>query len=217
MKKTNKLAALGLSAGLLAGAGAGLIVATPGAAGAQESSTRGGQPTSQSARGDKLKEVLASLVTDGTLTQAQSDKVLAAIQAARPAQGEGPRGGRGIGGRERPGLTAAVSALGITEDELRAAFQQGKSIAAIADDKNIDLDDVKQAMLDEAKAKQAERVAAGEITQEQADERYAKLEERIDDIVNRTPQPRGDVGQSNRGGTRGEGRGQRATPGTVNP
>jgi len=199
MKKTNKLAALGLSAGLLAGAGSGMILSMSGAAGAQTGSATT-QAAARPAPGEKLKEVLASLVADGTLTQEQSDKVIAAIEAARPAAGEGPRGG-GKGGRERPGLQAAATALGVTDEELKAAFKEGKSIADVAEEQNKDLDDVKQAMLDEAKAKQAERVAAGEVTQDEADERYAKLEEKIDDIVTRTPRARGEG--------EGRGRGQR--------
>jgi polyhydroxyalkanoate synthesis regulator phasin len=197
MKKTNKLAALGLSAGLLAGAGSGMILSMSGAAGAQTGSATT-QAAARPAPGEKLKEVLASLVTDGTLTQEQSDKVYAAMEAARPAEGEGPPGGGqpgqggGQGERERPGLQAAATALGVTEDELKAAFKEGKSIADVATAQGKDLDDVKQAMLDEAKAKQAERVAAGEITQEQADTRYAELESRIDDIVTRTPPARGE-------------------------
>ena len=119
-----KLAGTGLAIGLVAGAGAGLILELSGAVGAAGTSTAvvgdstasttpdattpdastSDTPTPvDSERPDpstRLGEVLKPLVDDGTITQDQADKVIAAIVAARPAGG--PDGGhRGFGGGAR--------------------------------------------------------------------------------------------------------------------
>src|SRR6476659_4853372 len=112
-----KLAGTGLAIGLVAGAGAGLILELSGNAGAANgvsvSAAVGDSTADTTATSDttattdtsgtdsaapvrpdpttKLGEVLKPLVDDGTITQDQADKVIAAIVAARPADG-GPFG-----------------------------------------------------------------------------------------------------------------------------
>jgi hypothetical protein len=122
-----KLAGTGLAIGLVAGAGAGLILELSGNAGAapkaavtaavaastvdttaptDTTATTGtaGTDSADPARPDpaiKLGEVLKPLVDDGTITQAQADAVIAALVAARPV--DGPGGHRGPGGPGGPG------------------------------------------------------------------------------------------------------------------
>ena len=96
-----KLTAAGLAAGLLAGTGAGLILELSGSANAASSvvavagtddtgteSTDGtGDTGTDAARPDpaeRLTEVLQPLVDDGTLTPAQLDAVISALEAAGP-------------------------------------------------------------------------------------------------------------------------------------
>ena len=85
--------------------------------------------------------------TAGTLTQAQIDAVVKALQDARPA-GKGPKGGDLRGGPGRGvSLSTAATALGATEDEVRAALQGGQSLADLAKAKGVDPQKVIDALL----------------------------------------------------------------------
>ena len=110
MKKQLGLAAIGL-AGLTAGAGAGLVLTGGSGGAAAQSSPTTTPDTTAPASGSSgssgaerpggkdrtagLQAILAPLVQKGTITQAQADAVIAAIEAARPA--DGPHGGFGRG------------------------------------------------------------------------------------------------------------------------
>ena len=67
-------------------------------------------------------------------------------------------------------LTVVAKALDMTETDLRTALVDGKSVADLASEKDVDLQVVINAIMTERKAKLDEAVAAGKITQERADE-----------------------------------------------
>ena len=92
----------------------------------------------------------------------------------------GPRGPFGTG----PGFEAAAKVLGISTDDLATALRDGKSIADVAKEKGVDVQKVIDALVTEAKAKLAQAVTDGKITQERADQMSAKLTERITAMVN---------------------------------
>lgn len=193
-----QLAIVGLGAGLIGGGAAGLaFTGGTGLASAQtettaptpadSSTTTDTAPNDRPDRSAKLTEALAPLVSDGTLTQAQADKVVETLNAAGPLGG-----GHGRGGRGGPGLEAAATALGLTADELRTELQDGSTVAEVASEKGVDLTTVTDAMLAEKKERLAEAVASGKITQEDADERLANAPERITAHVNgEIPERRG--------------------------
>jgi hypothetical protein len=91
----------------------------------------------------------------------------------------------------RPNLGVAASALGISESDLRAALQSGKSLADVATANNVDPQKVIDALVADAQTKLAERVANGDITQAQADQISADLAQRITDQVNHAGGPGG--------------------------
>lgn len=193
-----KAAAAALTAGLLGGGAAGLILGGTTVSGAQETTTTvaADQSTDQQAPPDggrpdpsaRHAEALAPLVEAGTITQEQADAVIAALAEAGPPQGEGHGGpggpGAEHGGRGGPGLEAAAEALGISEDELRAALDDDQTIAEVAAAKGVDVQTVIDAMVAATKAHLDEEVAAGEHTQAEADEKLAEATERITDSVN---------------------------------
>jgi len=106
------------------------------------------------------------------------------------APAEGRRGHRGHGNSE-----VVAEALGVTTDELHEARQAGQTLADIAAAQGVSVDVVIQAITTDAETRIAEKVAAGELTQEEADERLAGLDERIAEKVNATPGEGGRRGQ----------------------
>ena len=195
--------AAALTAGLIGGGAAGAILGTAGISGAQEETTTTVAPDSETGtdaeRPDKsarLGEVLAPLVEAGTITQDQADAVIAALVEAGPSKGD--RSPRGDGA----GMDAAAQALGLSTDELQSALRDGQTLAQIAEAEGVD----QQVVIDALTAAMAthldERVDAGEITREQADERLAEATERIPERVENGRPERGE-----RGGRGGPGAG----------
>lgn len=211
-----RLAGTGLAIGLVVGAGAGLILEISGNAGAASGTpvaaaavgatdattdtTAPGDTTAPAtpAKADpstRLQDVLKPLVDDGTITQDQADKVIAALVAARPERGPGgfPGGGhRGPGGFDGPGgligqgLDVVATTLGITTDEVRTALEGGQSLADLAVSKGKTAQDVIDAIVAEATTKVNVAVTAGKLTQDQADKLLANLTTGVTDFVNAT-------------------------------
>ncbi len=130
----------------------------------------------------------AEAVANGTLTQAQADALAARIQSGEWGFGGGRGGHGGFGGVHIDGLrdvivTAAAQTLNLTEDELRTQLRDGQTVAQIAEAQNT----TEQAVIDDAlaaaKTTLDEAVAAGTITQAQADAAYAQLQERGADLL----------------------------------
>jgi hypothetical protein len=100
-----------------------------------------------------------------------------------PVDGEdqGRRGHRGGGCN----LEEVAEAIGIDVDELRAELDTGSSIADVATANGADVDSVVDAILAEKEDRLDSAVEAGDITEDEADERLADAEERALDRVNR--------------------------------
>jgi hypothetical protein len=201
-----KLAGTGLAIGLIAGAGAGLIMEMSGSAGAAGKSIAASVAATgdtvpadavPAAAGDDsqrpdpsthLQDVLKPLVADGTITQAQADKVIAALVAAHP-DGDGPMGGhRGMGGpmgrRAGADLDIVATTLGITADEVRTALKGGQTLADLAVSKGKTAQAVIDAIVADATKHITAEVTAGTLTQAEADKRLADLTTRVTDFVN---------------------------------
>ena len=135
-------------------------------------------------------DVLAGLVTDGTLTQEQADKVATALEAARPDHG-GPGLGGGGHGRGGPRIEAVATALGITPEALRTEIQAGKTIAEIATANGVAVQTVIDVLVADAKDHIAQAVTDGKLTQAEADTKLAAVEQRVTDMVNNPLPARG--------------------------
>jgi hypothetical protein len=142
-------------------------------------------------RGDRtqhLQDALAPLVADGTITQAQADKVIEALKDAMPKRGHGKghgKGGFGFGfGRGGFDLEAAAEALGIDVDALKTSLKDGQSIKDIAAGQGIDVQQVIDSLVAELKTKLDEQVAAGRITQQEANEKLLRSAAFLTDMVN---------------------------------
>jgi hypothetical protein len=151
---------------------------------------------------------LDEAVAAGTLTQEQADAILPRVQAGDLGAVYGGRGGPGgrHGGARIAGLhqamrDAAASALGITSDELSSALRGGQTLAELAAANGVGEQAVIDAALAAADTKLDEAVAAGTLTQEQADAIYARLEAAGADLLGHA----GRGGPGGRGGPRAPG------------
>jgi hypothetical protein len=184
MKK--KMAAVALSAALLGGGAAGAALMSPTIASADSTTSSSaattaanGSDSTHAKPGAWADDVFEKLVSDGTITQAQADKVQAALDAARPEGG--PGGGPGGAG---PGLEVAAKALGIDASALRTDLQSGKTIADVAKDKGVDVQTVIDALVTDMQSHLADGVSSGRLTQAQADQMKAHASERATALVN---------------------------------
>ena len=128
---------------------------------------------------DRITDALSGLVEDGSLTQEQADEVATTLSEA----GIGDWWGGERGGW--PGLSAAATALGMTEDELRSALEAGDTtLAEVAEEQGVAVDTLIDALVQASKDRLDQAVEDGRLTQEEADERLADLEQRITELVN---------------------------------
>jgi polyhydroxyalkanoate synthesis regulator phasin len=136
---------------------------------------------------DRIKEALAGLVDDGSITQEQADEVATTLSESGL--------GRGHHGPDRLGLETAAEALGMTEDELRTALEpDGTSLADVAEGEGVEVGTLVDALVEAQQERIAQAVEDGRLTQEQADERLADLEERVTERVDSD-----DLGRGSRG------------------
>ncbi len=191
---------------LVLGAVAGLAVA---GAGAAVAATQFGDPKAESqaiindaagqlgvqpsALSDALKKAymnrIDAAVAAGRLTKEQGDAIKARIQSGGPMlvpggfRGPGPMGHIGPGAGIR-GLDAAATYLGLSESDLQAKLQGGKSLADVAKDQGKSVDGLIQALVDDAKTHLDQAVSDGHLTQAQEDQILGQIKQHISDLVN---------------------------------
>jgi polyhydroxyalkanoate synthesis regulator phasin len=127
---------------------------------------------------ERITDALSGLVADGSITQDQADEVATTLSES----GIGGHGGHHGG---RLDLAAAATALGLTEEELRTALEpEGTTLAQVAEDQDVAVGTLVDALVTAGQERIAQAVEDGRLTQEQADERLADLEERVTERVN---------------------------------
>lgn len=192
--RSRRWAAAGLAGGLLAGTAAGLIMGVPGVSSAatdsapvaivQQTDTDESTTTTADADaarpepGERLREALEPLVTDGTITSAQADAVSEHLAASRPDR-PGRRGHR-LGNVSE----VVTEVLGLEAEELREQLRAGNSLADIAETQGVELEVLISALVDEAQDKIDEAVADGKLSADEAAERLEDIEERVTARVN---------------------------------
>jgi len=92
--------------------------------------------------------------------------------------------GRGCGGGKYLIKEAAAEVLGISEDDLITGLRDGQSLAQIAEAQGMSADDFRTALLENVTADLQAKLDAGDITQEQFDEKVSELNANIDEIIN---------------------------------
>ena len=149
---------------------------------------------------DPITSVLAKLVTAGTITQAQSDAIVAALKAdlAAHAPAGAPSTGTGVGGQPggfrgghgpfgvniKADETVITTTLGITSTQLESDLAAGQSLATIAGSKTSALI---SALVAAETSTINSQVTAGKLTQAQATKLISGLTTVVTDVVNATP------------------------------
>lgn len=115
--------------------------------------------------------------------------------------GSSPGGGKANGHLFHISLKEAAAASGLTEDQLKAAHEAGKSLAEAITDAGGNPATVQATLLADLNTKLAEAVAKGAITQAQADKAFEKAQEQLPKLFERhlprpvTKAPKGDHDQ----------------------
>jgi hypothetical protein len=136
------------------------------------------------------------LISTGALTSAQTDEPTPTPHATdgngdgtspTPAPSTSPKSGgeHGCGGGGAYQVKeAAAEVLGISEDELRTQLMSGQTLAQIAEAHGMSTADFKAALKEKITADLQAELDAGNITQEQFNEKTSNLDAKLDSIIN---------------------------------
>lgn len=139
-------------------------------------------PTTSPRRVAAAAAAVATLVLGGVAA-------VAAPVGADPSAGPAATAGRGERDtRDRPvlrrlwrgALRTAADALGTSAADLRAELVAGRSVAQVAEDRGVPVDDVVAALADAATSRLERAVDRGVVAQERADALLEELPERIE-------------------------------------
>ncbi len=132
---------------------------------------------------DAAKARIDAAEEEGQLSPARADRLREAIESGRsPFLGGKKRGG--LHGHGFRGLGGVLETLDLTPQELRERLP-GSSIAAIAEEQGVTLDEIKEPILERAGARLDEKVEQERITSAQRQEMLDRIELRLDDLLNR--------------------------------
>ncbi|MGI9951853.1 hypothetical protein V3F56_05750 [Moorellaceae bacterium AZ2] len=133
------------------------------------------------------QQTVDTAVSEGLINADQGEKMKQAIEEGRFIFG--PKGGHP--GREGMGyLEDMASLLGITPQELREEFRNGKSLQQLAAEKGLTLDQIKEGLIEAARTRLDQEVAQGKITREKADQIIERLQQL--DLTKFSPHGKGD-------------------------
>jgi hypothetical protein len=122
-----------------------------------------------------LDQVLQTAVAEGRITQEQADKIREHPRAAA----------RLLRSTVYSVFDAAAETLQMTNEELRAQLANGNSLAGVAAQQNVSVDQLKAGITTQVTAKLDEAVADGRISQEQETKLLDGLAKRLDTMISR--------------------------------
>ena len=136
-------------------------------------------------------QVVDEALAEGWLTEEQAElmkwRMDQAPGAGMRGVGKGLRGfGLGMPGGGDNLVSIAADALSMSLTELLTELQAGKSIAQVASDKGVDVQNIADAYLAQIQENLDEAVAEGKITQNQADLRLEQARERVTGQLDKT-------------------------------
>jgi len=129
-----------------------------------------------------LEKRIDAAVAAGRITQAQGDEMKRRIESGElPFPGPAP--GMFFHHELFRGFDAAAAYLGLSEEELHARLESGKSLADIAKAQGKSVDGVVDALTADAKKHLDDEVAEGNLTEAQAEQMLSHMKEGIRAIV----------------------------------
>jgi hypothetical protein len=191
-------------AGAVAVGGLTVAAVNPlGIAGAQDGSTTtttvAGQPgpstpaqqgtAKQGPRAKVVRDALASLVADRTITQAQSDAVAARLQETAKAAHQERKANRTE--RRQEMVAVAAKTLGLSSQDLTAALKGGKTLKQVAESRNVEPQKVIDALVAAADERVDAAVSSGKLDGGRADKVKERVAARIERLVNEGARRRG--------------------------
>jgi len=185
------LVVVALAAGVLLASGAISFAQSPTPSPSATEDTGDGTPTPSASDEDTD----SGTEDDANDTEDDAD---AGGDDAEGTEGDDDDSGRGgcSGGGKYLIKEAAAEVLGISEDDLITGLQDGQSLAQIAEAQGMSVEDFRVALLENVTAALQAELDAGDITQEQFDDKVAELNANLDEIIN----AEGGVGFRHRGG-----------------
>jgi uncharacterized protein YidB (DUF937 family) len=191
MKRNRKL--IFGAVALLAVAGGGVAIAASDSSPAEENQAIINDAAQQlgispSKLNDALKKALGdrvdAAVAAGRITKAEGDALKQRINSDGFPLFFGPHRGFGHFGFFHHRLDAAASYLGVTEEQLRTELEGGKTLAEVAQAHGKSADGLVDALVAGAKQKLDSAVAAGRLSQVEANDMLNGLRDRITSLVN---------------------------------
>jgi hypothetical protein len=133
------------------------------------------------------------MVQQGKITQEQADKKIARIdQGPRPAKAEGVGGkpptagqtGARVGGPQVKAIGGVIAqALGLNGKELRDAFNSGKTLAQLAEEKGLSVDQLRATVSQQLEQRLSAAVQAGSLTEDQAAQIRARHQQALERML----------------------------------
>ena len=139
-----------------------------------------------------LENRIDQAVEDGDIPADAAERMKDRLEAGDFPLFAGPAlKGRGFGHRAghvlRFGFDAAAGYLGVTDEELREALRDGKSLADVAKAEGKSVDGLVDALVQAQTARLDQAVEDGRLTKAQRDEIVEGLEERVERMVQAEP------------------------------
>jgi len=143
----------------------------------------------QGARTKVVQDALASLVTDGTLTQDQADAVAARLRDAAKQARSDRHDKRSERRQEMVGV--AATALGMSSEDLTSALKDGQTLKQVAESRRAEPQKVIDALVAAADERIDAAVTSGRLDALRADRLKERATTRIERLVNEGARRRG--------------------------
>jgi polyhydroxyalkanoate synthesis regulator phasin len=141
---------------------------------------------------DAQLELIDERVAEGALSETQAAKLKERIEEYGPLSIlKGPRGDHRRCLAARFTVEAAAEVLGMEREALVEALKSPMSLAQVAGEQGMSVDDFKAALLSQVQTRLQSLVDDGKLTREQSDDMFQRFSDHVDEIINFVPREGG--------------------------